>query len=158
MKQLFIYLSFLALVLLSSCEDEKSCLGINCSSEPEPFNFEFVDNSTGENLITNGTYNIEDFEVIATSSADSCYVIYFIAPIAENNEILVIYDIGGQTEQVNCVIKICGEDVLHLYVDAERRSENCCSWTHFNEIAIETDYELNEGDHLYTVKMDSFCQ
>lgn len=159
MKQLFMYLSFVAIILLLACNDDKDCIGIECSSEPEAFNFGFVDKNMGENLITNGTISIDDISVNITTTADTSYVIYRIASTSKFSDHFVVYGIGDQTEQVNCVIKICGEEVLHLYVDAERRSENCCSWTHFNEISIETEYEFNEGKHnIYTVYMDSFCQ
>ncbi|QIA09436.1 hypothetical protein [Draconibacterium halophilum] len=158
MKQFFLYLSFIAIILLSACDDDNDCMDTACYSEPESFKFEFVDISTGENLIENGAIGFDDISVLVTTTADSSYIIYSIMTIAQYNNIFVVSGIGEQTEQVNCVIKICDEEVLHLFVDAERLAEDCCSWTHFNEITIEnTDYESIKGYDIYTIKIDSFC-
>lgn len=151
MKKLILRLPFLVFtfLLLTACSEEEEC-GL-CMTPPNYFVFDLVDNSTGENLFRNGTFNSDDIEVL--DALDHPIEFTFI----EENDInlIEIYTIGWQTEIVNYRINIASENIFDLYVDAERLSENCCSFTRYNEIEISNaDFSLSVETGIYTILVD----
>lgn len=110
-----------------------------CFSPPAHFVFELIDKESGENLFTNGTFNSADLEIL--NLADNTTVEFNF--IDENNfNVIEINDIGWTTEIVNYSFNILTKHICNLYVDAERTSDRCCSYTVYNEIEI-TDAEFN---------------
>ena len=73
--------------------------------------------------------------------------------IDENDyNIIRINTIGWETEIVNYSIQISSENIFELFVNAERLSDNCCSYTVYNEIRIEnSDFELNQDLGTYKI-------
>ena len=123
-----------------------------CFTSPEPFQFELVDATTGENLFTNKTYESRYIKVINIEDENRVDFNF----ISENNyNILVLQDLGWQTEIVNYSIQINDKELFTLYVDAERNSEDCCSFTRYNEIKIEnSNYTFDKGKGLYTILIE----
>jgi len=123
-----------------------------CFSPPNPFLFEIVDKSTGENLFFNKTYNATDIEVI--NSLDSQNIKFSF--LVENDiNLIQINSIGWATEKVNIQINISNQNIFNLYVDAERVSEDCCSFTRYNELKIENaDFELDSMKEIYKILID----
>lgn len=143
----FVLRSFFVLALLTfqGCL-EKECGA--CFTPPSPFVFEIVDKTTRENLFSNGTYLPEDIEVVTSNDVPIEY--------SFNDEnglnLIVISRIGWQTEKVNLSVKISDEDIFSLYVDAERLSEDCCSFTRYNDIKIEISaFELDANTGIYRI-------
>ncbi|MCB9034747.1 MAG: hypothetical protein H6553_12975 [Chitinophagales bacterium] len=131
-----------------SCKKHK-CDDYSCFTPPNFFNFDIVDKTTGENLFTNGTYNESDVEI--TNLLDSTiYEYYNFNEYATNW--LIFNGIGWQSEIVSLSVSIDGNHIFNFYVDAERKEENCCSFTEYHEINIDsTEYELNTNSGLYKI-------
>ncbi len=144
-------LIYLLILLLQSCISN-DCEDYACFSPPNPFIFELVDKSTGENLFTNGTYNSNEIEIFNTS--DSSKIEYSF--IDENNiNIIQIGSIGWESEIVECWLQINNSVILVLFVDAKRLSENCCSFTRYDEIRIENAvYEYNNQSGIYKILIE----
>ncbi len=140
----------LLLFALQACNFNEPC-GV-CFSPPKFFYFELVDKNTGENLFTNGTLKSADLEVL--DLANNASVEYeFISEDSVN--ILNIFSIGWHSEIVTYAITIADSTVFELYVNAERLSEDCCSFTRYHEIRIdETEYEHSLESDIYTIIVD----
>jgi len=150
MKHLAKFSILLLFVLaLQACEEEKSSL---CFTPPEPFTFEFVDKTTGENVFTNGTYTVYNISMVNTLSDDNVFWEF----IDENDQnLVVINSIGWKTEKVNVSIFLKDKHILDLYVDAERVNDEC-SYTKYNEIHIDdAEYEYVDSLGLYKVYIDT---
>ena len=149
MRKLILSFFVLTFFLIPACSDEEEC-GL-CMTPPNYFAFDLVDSDTGENLFTNGTFNPNDIEVLDASDHRVEYTF-----IEENDiNLIEIYTIGWQTEIVNYRINIASEKLFDLYVDAERLSENCCSFTRYKEIEIDnTEFSLSSETGIYTIFVD----
>lgn len=145
MKKSIIYLLFISL-FLTNCKNDCNKL---CFTPPEPFQFEIVDAKTGINVFTNNTFESRYIKVV--NLKDGSRVDYNF--ISENNyNILTINTIGWETEIVNYSIQIDNNEIFTLYVDAEFLSENCCSFSRYNEIKIENaQYNYDKEKGLYTI-------
>jgi len=148
MKRLILPFFVLAFLLITACSDEECGA---CFTPPNYFVFKLVDSESGENLFSNRTFNPNDIEILDAS--DHPVEFTFI----EENDInlIEIYTIGWQTEIVNYRVNIVSNNIFDLYVDAERRSENCCSFTRFNEIEISNaEFRLSAETGIYTILVD----
>lgn len=149
MKKLILPFLVFTFLLMTACSDEEECGA--CMTPPNYFVFELVDSNTGENLFANGTFNSDDIEVLDAS--DHRIEFTFI----EENDInlIEINTIGWQTEIVNYRINIASENIFDLYVDAKRLSEDCCSFTRYNEIEIgNVEFSLSTETGIYTIFVD----
>ncbi|MDW5287409.1 hypothetical protein [Formosa sp. PL04] len=145
MKHLFFILICITLAL-QSCDDNCG----DCFTPPTSFIFELLDETSGENVFTNGTYNPENITITNTLDEDSKVEFTFIEE--DNLNLINIYSVGWKTEIVNLEIKIENQIIFNLYVAAERKSENCCSFTTFNEITIENaNHTLDNKSGVYTI-------
>ena len=150
MKKSKVIIAFF-IVLLQSCSSKtKECY--ECFTPPESFIFEIIDKSTGENVFTNGTYSIDDIAI--TNTLNNNETVDFNL-ITENVNLIEINSIGWQTEKVNLRFTIDNKDIFDFYVDVERNSRDCCSFSEFNEISIlNSDFELDTDTGLYKIFLE----
>lgn len=151
MRKRLILIAVMILLSAQACDD-KDCEDLLCFTPPMPFAFELVDNDTGENLFTNGSYDSDDIEVLNVSDNSRREFVF----ISENElNIIQIGSIGWENEIAEVVLKVGDETILNLYVDSERVSEDCCNFTKYNEIRIDNaDYELDPQSGVYTIRID----
>lgn len=109
-----------------------------CFTPPQSFLFELIDKSSGENLFTNGTFNPQEILIINDLNTDSTVEFTFISENELN--LIQIGVIGWKSEIVDLMIEVSGIYAYNFYVDAERKSEDCCSFTEFKEISIKNSY------------------
>lgn len=149
MKKL-IFLFLILSTTLQNCTN-KECDKL-CFTPPNTFQFEFVDAKTGENLFTNKTYKKSDIKVI--NLVDNTNISFTF--IDENDyNIISIGSIGWKTEIIKYSLEIANKEILILTVDAKRLSENCCSYTRFDEIKIEnTNFTFDNQKGIYTILID----
>ena len=147
MKQIIRLLFLTILFINSGCNTEKECG--ECFTPPTPFLFEIIDKETRENLFTNGTYESSQIEI--KNIVDNSNFEYTF--LSENNYNLIqINSIGWYTETVNISVKIGTNDIFNFYVDAERLSEDCCSFTKYHEIRIDnSEFELDSTTGIYRI-------
>ena len=139
----------LVLFFAVSCEKENECEGIDCIPPVKTFTFDMVDKTTGENVFTNGTFSRNQISIINLLNDQP--IDYEFIDI-DNLNYIKINSIGWQTEIVNCSISIDSEKVCGLYLDAERVSEDCCSFMQYNEISIEDcEFEYDSTAYLYKI-------
>lgn len=113
--------------------------------------FEIIDKSSGENLFTNGTFKSD--EIIVTDTKTNTKVPFRF--ISENDiNLLTFNGIGWEKETLNYIIKIQEKAVFEIYVDADRKSSDGCTFTVINEFAIKnSDYELLKEKGIYIIKV-----
>jgi hypothetical protein len=143
MKSRFSICFSILIIVLSSCEKCDECF-----TPPEPFIFVLV-NEDGENLFSVGTYNEEQLTIIETSSNQN----FDFQFIAENNSNLIeINSLGWTSEKVSLSFRIEEKEIFTFNVDAERKSEDCCSFTKYNQISIEgAEFDVESKSGVYEV-------
>lgn len=152
MKSSFTLLFLFVLLFSQACKDDDNCSEVACFTPPEPFSFELVDKTSGENLFTNETYNSNDISVV---DLDDQSAVEFTFQDENNTNLIRINTIGWETETVAYSIQIATKSVFELYVTAERSTDGCCPNTDFTEIRIEkADFELNKESGIYTIFVD----
>ena len=151
MKDLLKYITLIALLFIQGCNID-DCKDIACFTPPMGFVFEIVDKESGENLFTNGTYSSDQIEVINIEDDSKKQFVF----LDENDiNLISIGSIGWDSEIEEVELIIAGESILTLYVDSERVSENCCSFSRYNEIRIDNAaYEQDTQSDIYTVYID----
>lgn len=138
------------MIFILGCKND--CDDVACFTPPTPFLFEIIDNTTGENLFTNGTYQVNEIEVVDLID-DSNVGFDFIDE--DNIDLIRINSVGWQTETVNILVRIADENIFNLVVDAELVSENCCSYTNYNEIEIENaEFQLDSETGIYKILVE----
>lgn len=136
----------LILALTQACKDD---VCDECFSPPQTFLFDVVSKDTGENLFTNGTYQpsqIEITDLVGGNAVDFTF-------IDENDSNLIsINSIGWQTEEVNISVAVDGKSIFTLQVDAKRVTEDCCSFTRYDEVAIhDASFEFDDDAGVYKI-------
>jgi hypothetical protein len=148
MKHVLKSVSLLLLLFVQGCNNN-DCDGLACFTPPMGFAFELVDKDSGENLFTNGSYDSDDIEVLNVLD-NSKKEFSFISE--DDINIIQIGSIGWDSEIEEVVLKVGDAIILNLYVDSERVSENCCSFSKYNEIRIDNaEYELDQQSGIYTI-------
>ncbi len=133
---------------LMACDGD-DCKDIDCFTPPNYFNFEIKDKTTGENLYTNGSLQADHLKVFnAVTKAPIEYQF-----ITENNlNIIVLNSVGWKTEKTTVTFEINEGVSFNFYVDAERKYEDCCSFTVFNETKVDNaPYEYEASKDLYSI-------
>jgi len=136
-------------IILQSCNNDDCG---ECFTPPESFRFEIVDKTSGENLFTNGTYEPEQIQITNTLNNSPEEFTF----ITENNiNLIQINSIGWETEIVNLKFDISDNHIFDLYVNAERKMGDCCSYTEYSEIAIgESEFELDTQTGIYKILIE----
>lgn len=138
--------------LLLFCYSCDECDDIACFTPPMAFQFDIIDATTGENVFTNGTFTENAISVI-DSEDDSAYDFDFISENARN--IIAIYSIGFQTQTVTLSVALDGEEVFELFVDAVRKTEDCCNFTEYNAIEIRNaQFEQDLANDVYRILLE----
>lgn len=145
MKKGIKILTVLMLIFTQSCESDSP---MDCFTPPVGLYFELIDEVTGENLFTNGTYTSDQIEVINIENGESVAFSF----IDENDyNVFSIDGIGWATEVVNYSINISDKSIFELYVDSELYDEGCV-YSFYNEIRIDnSEYELDSESGIYKI-------
>lgn len=137
-------------ILLLGCDE--NCEDTACFTPPNTFNFEVLDSDTRENLFSNETFSANQIKVTNSVGNNS---LDFSFNTENNVDILVINSIGWVTEQVKANVSVNDLTLFDLSVDAERKNENCCTFTEYNEISIENaEFELDTESGIYRILVD----
>lgn len=129
-----------------------TCEDIACTTPPAQFQFEFRDATTLENLFSSEQINQNDLSV---QDQNSGRMIQYNLQEENGRKLLVINDIGWQTETVRANFALEGATLFNLYVDAEVISEDCCSFTRFNEVELTgASFEIEQATGIYLVDLD----
>lgn len=146
----FSLLLVLFFIIFQSCKNEGDDCDIICFTPPSSFDFEIIDKTTGENLLTNGTYKTENISIKNVLNTNE--QVNFTVVKENNFNFIRINSIGWKTERVNLQIKANDNLIFSLYVDAERRDEECCSYTKYNEIKItDSEFEVDKQTGIYKI-------
>lgn len=149
MKKIYLILTLFTLTFQSCDNDDCG----ECFTPPQSFLFEIVEKTSGENLFTNGTYESGNIEITDYLNNNEPIEFTFIS---ENNiNLILISSIGWETEIVNLKIDISNNHIFDFYVDAERKVEECCSYTEYNEITVrESEFELDSQNGIYKILVE----
>ncbi len=151
MKMKGFILLFFAVFTLNSCSVDKC--DVLCNSGPLGLNFELLDKATGENLFTNGTFDPADITVLDIDNNNNSVQFTFNS---ENDiNIINLGPFGWGTNIANYLLKVGERDIFTLRVDAEEKTEDCCSFVQVNELEIiNTEFELNPDTGIYEILVD----
>lgn len=76
--------------------------------------------------------------------------------IGENAlNLIQVNSIGWESETINCLFNASDADLFELHVEAVRVSENCCTFTRYNEITIGiADFNLSNQSGVYSILIE----
>ena len=124
-----------------------------CFTPPNSFSFEIVEKTSGENVFTNGTYESGNIEITDYLNNNERVEFMFISENDINQ--IQIGSIGWETEKVNLKVSISDNHIFNFYIDAERKTGDCCSYTEYNEITItDSEFEFNDELGVYKIFID----
>ena len=137
------------LLFFSGCKKNDNCKDIECTSPPGGFVFELLDKESNENLITNGTYQPSDIEVINEATNQKTQFVF----ISENNlNLIVINNIGWKNESIDLDVKAKGSTLFKLHADAKRLTKDCCSFTEYQNVSIsESTFSFDSSKGIYKI-------
>jgi hypothetical protein len=151
-KRIFYTLFYLSFLFVAGCADNDNCTDFDCFTPPASFVFDLIDKESGENIFRSGSYTPEQVEVWNRTDDEQ---VAFGYVIEDQLYWISIQSIGWKTEKVEYEILLDGEVILGLYVDVERVTENCCNFTKYNEIRVDTEeYEFDETIGIYKIYLD----
>ncbi|MFD1315007.1 hypothetical protein [Namhaeicola litoreus] len=134
------------LILKCSTND---CEEMICFTPPQAFQFEIIDVNSSQNLYTLGLLFKKDLKIYETKTGISREFSF----INENDlNIITVNSIGWKNEKVELTIELKKNLNFTLYVDAQRKNENCCSFKTMNEIIIQPfEYKPDQSKELYQI-------
>ena len=151
MKREVLVLLFITAFALSSCGVDRC--DVDCNSGPLGLNFELLDKTTGENLFTNGTFDPEDIQVLDLDNDNSNVQFTFYSE--DDRNIINLGPFGWGTNIANYVLKVGERSIFTLLVDAEQKTEDCCSFVQVNKLEIKNaDYSQNSETGIYEVLVE----
>lgn len=144
MKKTILFFAITLLILNQSCD---KCDGIDCTTPPSPFTFVLVDKNTVENLFTNGTYDPSQIEF---TDKNNDILGFTFRPESGN-----IIELWGFGVEKTITLKMSGQIIFALHVDAENISEDCCTFTRYEEIELTSDFEFeSESETYFTILVE----
>lgn len=137
------------LLFASGCKKNDNCKDIECLSPPVSFVFELLDKESNENLITNGTYQSSDIEMINEATNQKTPFVL----ISENNlNLIVINNIGWKDESIDLDIKGKGITLFKFHTDAKRINKDCCSFTEYQNLKISgPSFTYDSAKGIYNI-------
>jgi hypothetical protein len=150
MKTLASTLLFSIALLLTSCDN---CSDIDCTTPPAPFQFELVDATTGENLLS--TEQISG-SGLSLSDLNAQRSIRFEITDENGRMIITTNDIGWQTELLDIAFSLGGVTLFNFKVNAENVTEDCCNFTRYSDISVdgaESRVENSTGIYIISLQL-----
>jgi hypothetical protein len=153
MKMKGFILLFFAIFALNSCNSDDEGNIPYCESGPLGLTFELLDKTTGENLFTNGTFNKDDIKVIDLD--DPSKRVNFIFNTENDINLIGLGPFGWGTNVVNYSLKVGEGDIFTLHLDAEKKTEDGCSFVQINKLEIENaEYTLDSQSGVYGILVE----
>lgn len=150
MKTKILILLF-TLSLLFSC-NVNTC-DYYCDSGPLSLNFALLDKESGENLFTNGTYQIDEVVVLDLDN-ENAFISYLFITEDDLNQ-LVLGPFGFDIQEVNYAITINSETVFSISLKTDEISDTCCSTIILEEFDLRgAEYNQNETTGVYEVLIE----
>lgn len=126
---------------LQNCRDE-----VDCFTPPEPVYFKFVDATTGENLITNGTLIPKDFSVIDQNGVSENFKF-----IDENNLNAVSVNVGWFDGTKNYTFNL-GNSKNFKFNVVSRKLTGKCGGNAVDKVEI-VNQEFGRDSYFYLIKL-----
>ena len=146
-----IFSLLIAFSLLLSC-NVNTC-DYYCNSGPLSLYFVLLNKESGENLFTNGTYQLENLEVLDLDNSNAA--IPFNFNIEEDLNQLAIGSFGYEINEANYAITINSETIFSISLNTEETRDACCSAISLKDFKLNgAEYNLNETTGVYEVLID----
>ena len=140
----------LSVISLGGCSSSDDCGA--CFTPPASFVFDLIDKESGQNIFRSESYTPEQVTVWNLTE-DKKEPFWFI--VEDQLYWISIQTIGWETEKVDYEIRLDGEVIADLYVDAERKTVDCCTFTKYNEVRLENaEYEYDDSLGIYKIFLD----
>lgn len=133
MKKISYLTIFFITLFLQSCNLFKDdCKDIQCFTPPETFSFQLV-NPEGKDALSDSAFILSKLEVIRLEHNEN---LKFDTASVQGITVLTVERIGWE-EGVESYQFVYNEAELFTFtLDAETVSENCCTFTRYNEISV----------------------
>lgn len=121
-----------------------------CDSGPLSLSFDLLDKESGENLFSNGVYQIDDVTVMDLNNENT--LIAFGFSIENNLNQLVLGPFGFETKKANYAIAINSQTIFSFSLKTEEIKSTCCSTIALEEFnLLGADFKQNENTGTYEV-------
>ena len=124
-----------------NCREE-----VDCFTPPEPVYFKFVDATSGENLITNGTLNPKDFSVLDQNGAAENFRL-----IEENNLNAVMVNVGWFDGTKNYTFSL-GNSRSFKFNVVSRKLTGKCGGNVVDKVEI-VNQDFARDSYFYLIKL-----
>ena len=144
--KLLLYLFYAT--LLASC-------GVNncdyyCDTGPLNMSFVLLDSESGENLFTNGTYHLDELQIIDLENDNTTVPYIFISENDMNQ--LVLGPFGDGINTAHYAITINTEILFSISLKTEEISDTCCTSIVLNQFNIHgAEFNQNETSGVFEV-------
>lgn len=138
-------------LLFAACD---SFIGQNCGAcftPPAFFHINLIDKNTSVSIFSQQEYDLNNVVVV---NADTDEKIGFYVVSENGYQLIVIDSIGWQTESVRAKIIINNTTLMNLDIEADRISDNCCTYTNFDKIEFDKENTLDPSNGIYTVTLN----
>jgi hypothetical protein len=132
-------------------------LFIGCNSQaditdsltaPETFAFQILDKNTGENVFSNKTYDPEKITVKNLDSKDLVQHHF----ISDNNlDIIVLENVGRESDNINYSINVNDKSIFELHVDANLVKKDDSEFEYQNVEITNTAFKKDETSGVYNI-------
>lgn len=152
MKMKAFVLLFSAFFVLNSCKSDDNDIPY-CESGPLSLSFQLLDKITGENLFTNGTFNVANIEVLNLDDNNSR--VQFTFNSEDDRNVISLGPFGWGTNIANYFLKVGERNIFILHLNAERKAEDGCSFVQVNKLEIKNaEYSQNMQTGIYEVLVE----
>lgn len=143
-----IALLFLLFVVVS-CKKDK-CEDILCFTPPQPFLFELVDKTTGDNLFSIGELESSNIKVLNEESEPINFTF-----ISENEYNIIDLSEIGWNMGINYYTISVDDIEFSITLEIEEKHENCCTFFELKQFEISNyQFEQSNTTGIYTIKID----
>jgi len=115
---------------------------------PETFAFQILDKDTGENVFRNKTYNPEK---IIVKNMDSKGVVKHRFISDNDLDIIVLENVGRESENINYSINVNDKSIFELHVDAILVKKEDSDFEYKNVEITNTAFKKDETSGVYNI-------
>ncbi len=138
-------LLLLIIPIIQSCNEDED--GMNCFTPPADFTINIVDSASDKNIFLDGMFEANDLRITDDLNNNRPMEYTF-----RSDNKIHISSIGWSTEIVDLKFEVEDTYLFNLYVDAERVSDEDCTYTTYNEIDFRnTTFEFDGQTDVYTI-------
>lgn len=121
-----------------------------CDTGPLSLSFVLLDSESGENLFTNGTYHLDELQILDIEN-DNATVPYIFISEDDTNQ-LILGPFGDGINTAHYAIAINTEILFSISLKTEEISDTCCTSIALDEFNIHgADFNQNATSGIFEI-------